>query len=262
MRRRVRYEHRLRSRVTRERGCLSSLPASTSELLGLRAGLDGTPLTRAEAASQLGISRRAAARLEHSGLRELHVACGGGSGGGRSGAVNARFASLANDAPDLQPADYLPMSDAPDLQKPRGSVEVKGETATSSPPAVETPVGAVSAAAVSANEGNGLLVALLVAAGLAALAALSLVTLRRRGVAMETAAPIPVVFTPPVEPPKPVEPPEPAAPAPVTVIRPAPPAPASTETPRATKVARSASVVASAAASFAVRELVRRRRRR
>ena len=134
---RHRYERRLRSQVKREQACLGSLPARTRQLLGLRAGLSGAPRTRAEAATELGISVRSAARLERSGLRELHVACGGatapGSGGGRSGAVNARFVTLASHAPALQPAAYLPMSNAPDLQRPRGQGEVQGATATSSP---------------------------------------------------------------------------------------------------------------------------------
>jgi hypothetical protein len=257
--RRHRYERRLRSRVKREQACLGSLPATTRRLLGLRAGLSGAPRTRSEAAAELGISTPSAARLERTGLRELHVACGGAvatGGGGRSGAVNARFVSLANDAPALQPAAYLPVSGAPDLQKPsQGQGDVKGATATVAPQAAAT----TKTAAAAIDESHGFVWALLVAAGLGALGALALVTTRRRAGAAPQHEP--VVFIPPAPAPQApapvVERSQPEAPAPV---RPAPVIAAQPATN--SKIVRSASVVASAAASFAVRELVRRRRRR
>jgi hypothetical protein len=120
---------------------------ATSELLGLRAGLDGPAVSRGQAAAQLGISRRSAARLEHRGLRALHSACAGTSGGSgsSSGGASTRLVSLATGAPALQPAVYLQSSDAPalrpaaDLGHPRGKQDVKGATASSDPPSPAAP---------------------------------------------------------------------------------------------------------------------------
>jgi hypothetical protein len=180
--------------VRRERACLDQLSMTTSELLGLRAGLSGPPLSRSEVASQLGLSGRRAARIERSGLRALHAACGGstGSGGNASSrAVPARLVSLATGAPALQPAVYLPASSAPDLRPtgdlahpPAGQQGVEGATASSPPPSAAGPVQATATSAALGKDaaGNSVL-PLVLAFCLAALAALFLVGLRRRAVA-------------------------------------------------------------------------------
>ncbi|MEA2471464.1 MAG: hypothetical protein QOE38_2463 [Thermoleophilaceae bacterium] len=180
--------------MRRERACLDQLPATTSKLLGLRAGLGGPPASRAEAASRLGISRSTAARLEHRGLRALHSACGGSStGGGASsstGTAPARLLSLAMGAPALQPAAYLHASSgaatlrpAADLGHPRGSQEVKGVTSSSPPPSAAGPVAAAATSSAIGQDGAGNpSLPIILAACLAALAALMLVGLRRRAV--------------------------------------------------------------------------------
>jgi hypothetical protein len=158
-------------------------------LLGLRAGLNGVPRTRAEAATELGISRRGAARIERTGLRALHVACGGGpaggGNGGSTGAVPARLVRLANGAPALQPASDLPVASAPDLHKPRGSQEVKGETASSAPPSRGggAPVSAAATSSPLGQDGARSGLPIVIAVCLALLAAMALVALRRRAVA-------------------------------------------------------------------------------
>jgi hypothetical protein len=187
--------------VRRERACLDQLPMTTSELLGLRAGLSGPAMSRSEAASQLGISRRHAALLERRGLRALRAACGGAGGGRGSsgGAAPARLVSLTTSAPALQPAIYLPASGAPelrpagDLEHQRGSGAVKGVTASSPPPSPSpSDTGLVPAAATSAGLGEdaagGSALPIVLAACLAAFAALMLVGLRRRAVANQRGA--------------------------------------------------------------------------
>jgi hypothetical protein len=283
---------------------------TTSALLGLRAGLDGPPASRSNAASQLGISRRQAARIERRGLRALRTACGGGGGGrgSSSGGAPARVVSLAAAAPALQPAVYLPASTAPvlrpasDLEHPRGSGAVKGVTASSPPPS-PSDTGLVPATATSAGLGEdaagGSALPIVLAACLAALAALMLVGLRRRAVAMQRGAMVSAAVAAP-------RPPDARTPRTATSATPhgaapAPMPPAAAEAPEAERhgstpaaastsgwagpsadrpaaaasstrptspaaahprVTRSASVVASGLLSFAVRELVRRRRRR
>jgi hypothetical protein len=206
--RRQRYERRLRARVKRERACLGSLPGTTRELLSLRAGLDGPPLSRGEAAGELGLTRRGAAQLERSGLRELHVTCGGGTApaGGQSGGAPSRLVALANGAPTLQPASMLTASEESSSDEPRGSQEVGGVTADSgadepSPSAdhsreSESTVPA-NAGAIGADGSSSTTFPLVMAAILAGLAALVLVTLRRRAVATQGARGAgPSTFTP------------------------------------------------------------------
>jgi hypothetical protein len=271
--------------VRRERGCLGFLPTTTRELLGLRAGLNGAPRTRSEAAMELGISRQSAARLERSGLRALHLGCGGsspGSGsGGSTGAASARLASLAQGAPALQPASYLPASSAPslrpavDLKRPRGSQGVDSATASSPPPSSGN--GPVSAAATSSPLGEdgsgGPGLPIVMAASLAALAALMLVALRRRAVAQQRGSTMSAAVAAPVATPRRVPDPAPVPPTHESTgwvgpsadpsPTPAPSAP-KPEAPGsdASRLARSATVVASSVVSFAVRELIRRRGRR
>jgi hypothetical protein len=295
--------------VRRERACLDQLPMTTSELLGLRAGLSGPALSRSQAASQLGLSRRHAALLERRGLRALRAACG--EGGSSGGAAPARLVSLATSAPALQPAIYLPASGAPelrpagDLEHQRGSGAVKGVTASSPPPSPSpSDTGLVPATATSAGLGEdaagGSALPIVLAACLAAFAALMLVGLRRRAVAMQSGSTISAA----VAAPRPSAARTPrtgtsAAPAPTPAAAPTQPAaaeaagaerhasspaaattsgwagpsadrpgaPASPTRPTSPaaahpRVKRSASVVASGLVSLAVRELVRRRRRR
>jgi hypothetical protein len=279
--------------VRSERGCLGSLPSTTRELLGLRAGLEGSPLSRPEAASQLGLSTRTAARLESRGLRALHVACG--SGGGSGATVPASLVRLANGAPSLQPASYLRVSSAPalkparDLDKPQGS-QGRGEDSsrpfTGGDGGGGGPISAAAAtsAAISDDGSGGPGPGLIVAMCLATLVALLLVGLRRRAVVRQRGA----TMTPAVAAPAAVTPAPAPAPAPVEQPReieaPAgpPEMPAggwsgpSAEPPEAaalkpseqaarrdsSRASRAATVVASSVVSFAVRELARRRRRR
>jgi hypothetical protein len=240
--RRQRYEQRLRNRVRSERACLGSLPPTTRELLGLRAGLGGSPLTRSEAATQLGISRSTATRLERSGLVALHSACGGpssaGGNSGANGAASARLIGLAQGAPALQPAVYLPASTAPslrpaaDLHHPRGKQQVEGATASSPPPSSSS--GPVSAAATSSplgQGGGGSSLPIVMAACLAALAALMLVALRRRAVVQQRGSAMTAAVATPVR--------TPSAPrnGPAPVVEPAAPAPSPPQD-RATAPAR------------------------
>ncbi|HEY0630975.1 MAG TPA: hypothetical protein VGC98_02885 [Thermoleophilaceae bacterium] len=254
---RRRYEHRLRSRVRSQRGCLDSLGRTTRRLLGLRAGLGGRPLSRGEAASRLGISGRRAARLERTGLRTLRVACGA-DGGGAAQSAPPRVVRLTRSAPALQPASFLPAASAPrlqpavDLQRaPRGRQSVAGTSSSSTPPSGGgAGNGPVSAAATSApfDGGSGPGLAIILAICFATLAVLVLVALRR-GVTGRAS----------------VEPAAAAAPAPprepvATYVPPPRPAdqPAEAST-RTSQAARAATVVASSVVGFAVRELVRRR---
>jgi hypothetical protein len=127
--------------VRRFRGCLDGLAGDQRELLTLRAGLDGPPRTRSNAAALLGISTREAAGLERRGLRALRSACGGtGSSGGGTAAI-ADAVARPDGMPTLQPASYLAASNAPDLERPadlakRGEQDVGGAS-ESSPPAGE-----------------------------------------------------------------------------------------------------------------------------
>jgi hypothetical protein len=232
---RRRYERRLRNRVRRERGCLSTLDHTTRTLLGLRAGLDGPAQSRGSAAARLGLTRRAAARLEHQGLRDLHAACGSvGSGGSAPGPASARVAALAGSAPVLQNASYLPVATAPELRPVadmggrRGQQGVKGASASSSPPSPSQSKSVPATVETGAIGGQhdsgqaGLWVA--VAAMIAALVALLLVGLRRRAVAVERG-------------PRDVAAPPPAAPAP----------PAPVEAPAASTAAMTAAPAAAAA---------------
>jgi hypothetical protein len=284
--------------VRSERGCLGGLPSTTRELLGLRAGLEGSPLSRSEAASQLGLSGRTAARIESRGLRALHLACGGSGGGGT---VPARLVSLASNAPALQPASYLPMASAPalkpasQLHKSRGE-QAAGTESSSHPFTGGDGPGPVSAAAATAaalgddgsgGPGPGLIIAMC----LATLVALMLFALRRRAVARQRGATMtPAVATAAAAPAAVAAPAHDHAPAeseaPTTTFA-APPIEArpaetgwtgpSADPPEAaalkpseqaahrdapSRISRTATVVASSVVSFAVRELARRRRRR
>ena len=245
------------------RACLDSLGPTTRRLLGLRAGLDGAPLSRGETASRLGISSRREARLERNGLRTLQVTCGGGGGSTRS--APPRVVRLANAAPALQPASFLPASSAPQLEpavqlaKPRGRNGVGGTSSTSTPPSGGSAGGGpLSAAATSApldSTGPGPGLAILMAACLATLAGLLLFALRRRAVRPQrpepvaAAAPAPspepvATYVPPPSPPEPVEPAQPTTP-----VR------------TSSRATRAATVAATSAIGLALRELIRRRRR-
>ncbi|MEA2422445.1 MAG: hypothetical protein QOF55_1544 [Thermoleophilaceae bacterium] len=156
-------------------------------MLGLRAGLDGAPQSRRDAALQLGISVSRAARLERRGLRTLNATCGGSQTSAASqsagGGATARVISLAGAAPALQPATYLPAAATPAAgSHPRGSQAVKGETATSSPSSSGN--GPISVAATQtsfpAGRAGTNALPLVLAVCLAALATLLLVAQRRR----------------------------------------------------------------------------------
>jgi hypothetical protein len=260
--------------VRREQGCLGALPPVTRALLGLRAGLDGAPLSRPDAAARLDIPRSTAARLERGGLRALHSACAGG-GGSSSSSSPTRLVALAAGAPTLQPAVFLPASNAPslrpasDLSKPRGSGGVKD--ATSSSPGSGSGSGSGSsggsgggssvlpaASSTSAASGSANW-AILLALCLAALGGALLITLRRRAVvasrvrsatALDTPPPARVRARPPAVPPATPTPPaappiattaakaaQPVAPAPKPSVT-APPSPASPVSPPAPTAAQ------------------------
>jgi hypothetical protein len=191
---------------------------------------------------------------------------------------------------------------AADLGHPRGRQQVKGVTASSPPESAAGPVAALATSSAIGQDGAGTAtLPILLAACLAALAALLLVGLRRRAVATQRGAvvasavagpapareipaaratPTAATTVPPVPAPgaETADPAPPAAeasePAPPpssgwagpSADHPAPTAPPTAEAQPAAsaraRVTRSASVVASGLVSLAVRELVRRRRRR
>ncbi len=288
--------------MKRERGCLSSLPATTRELLALRAGLDGAPQSRAAAADQLGIPRHRAAQLEHSGLRALHVACGGRASGADGGAAaDPHTLALVGNAPPLQPVAYLrASSDAPSAVSQNAGGEADTSDGSSAPesdtsgthPFTGGDNPRVPAAAVASDETGSPALTVLMACLLAALAALMLMALRHRmrnrPVAQGTVTQASALAAP-AAPARQVEPepePEPVEPEPLPVepqqareepkpiaTAPALPSPAestpqpSARDPQPTQardrnLSRSAGVVASGIVSFAVRELVKRRRGR
>jgi hypothetical protein len=134
-RRRVR-EHRVRRVIRRLSGCLGALDDDTARYLSLRGGLDGPPLTRGEAAEEVGISSQEAARVERNGLRGLRSACGGSGRGTVSSPGAARTLADSGSMPALQPAVLLehtgggkPLAEP---QKLRGRQEVQGEEQSSS----------------------------------------------------------------------------------------------------------------------------------
>jgi hypothetical protein len=131
--------------VVRLQGCLGGVADDSRQVLELRAGLDGEPLSLGETAEQLGISDERVAHLESRGVRQLRTlgrggACGGGSaGGGGSGAGGPRdAASLGlSGLPELQPAILLasmpelkPMREVAD-DRDRERQDVLGATASS-----------------------------------------------------------------------------------------------------------------------------------
>jgi hypothetical protein len=245
-----RYEHRLRSRVREHRGCLDALGGTTRRLLGLRAGLEGRPLSHGDAASRLGISSRRATSLERTGLRTLQVACGVSAAPASPG-----VARLAGSAPALQPASFLvPATSAPDLKpavaltKPRGSHAVEAASATSRPSGAAGG-GPVSVAAALESGSSGPAVAMILALCLATLAVVLLVALRRSVAGRREPQPAAAAA------PAPAPPPEPAA----TYV---PPQQSAEQEPPAarpaSRAARAATVAATTAVGVIVRELVRR----
>jgi hypothetical protein len=117
--------------------------------------------------------------------------------------------ALADGAPTLQPASMLTASDESSSREPRGRQDVGGVTADSgaepAPSAddsreTESPVPA-NAGAVGADGSSSTTFPLVIAAILAGLAALALVTLRRRAVATQAGGRAGTsTFTPPAEP--------------------------------------------------------------
>jgi hypothetical protein len=135
----ARAEARRRQRRSRDRrvghtvrqlsGCLGLLSEDQRDFLSLRAGLDGSALTRGEAARELGITRSQGARLERGGLRSLRSTCGGG--GGLATSYGQTIAAVATGGlPALQPQGLLAVSSEarPLLSTERlaGSQEVAG----------------------------------------------------------------------------------------------------------------------------------------
>ncbi|MFL5912640.1 MAG: hypothetical protein ACJ768_18995 [Gaiellaceae bacterium] len=129
---------RLRREVKNMSGCLGSLPTMQRRVLGLRAGLAGTALSRQGAARRLGISGARELRLERGGLRSLRgSARAGGCGGSGSSGQASQIAARSFAIPQLQPTVMLSHPAA--LVSP-GSLSgsprqgVKGESASSSGP--------------------------------------------------------------------------------------------------------------------------------
>jgi Sigma-70, region 4 len=279
--RRARERH-VRAEVRRLSSCLSSLPATERRYLSLRAGLNGAPESRGEAADDVGIPRSHARDVERRGLRRLRSACGGGGGGGSTRAQT--LAHTTTQMPTFQPTSLLVATggsaptefvDQKELGK-RGKQAVKGESATSSPEPNHNeghPEAAVPSKPLSTASSDGIGAAwIAILAALALMAAVTMLALRsRRGghtetVTAATAAtgvPIAPPPTPAREPQPEPEPeadaePEPARqPPPVVSAPPQPPEPHGRDY---RKAARPAAMIASGILSFAARELMRRRR--
>jgi hypothetical protein len=275
-RRRQTQERNMRRSVRRMRDCLGSLPQSQQRYLSLRAGLDGAPRSAGQAAQELGVSRSQGLRIERSGMRNLRSAaangCGSGpgatsktvaSGGSAVGMTFARtFASRATGMPRFQPAMRLVADTNPlvDPSKLRGSQQVGGIVASSGSTndgwAEPAPLAAVKRSSPVATSSSPLTLWIILAGVLALMGITAFVGIRRRSEpAAATSMFVPFSQTLDVEP---APMPEPRRHQPTQVARPAA-RPVRDEAQHDHR--RAAALVASGIASFAVRELMRRRRR-
>jgi hypothetical protein len=178
-------ERRLRSEVRRFSGCLGELGGRQRRFLSLRAGLDGAPLSRGEAAREVGIPRSEARGVERRGLRALRAACGG-----RVAAQTGPRTIGMNHMHTLQPASLLVATGGAaslqlvDQRQLAGRQGVKGENASS--PKQSSPGGsgpapqsAVTSRPLASASSGGLSAAwIAVAAALALMTALAILGMR------------------------------------------------------------------------------------
>ena len=64
----------LRNVLAHLEGCLPALPAIDRQVISMRAGLNGAPLTRPQVGARLGLSRQAVRQTEHRALNRLQYA--------------------------------------------------------------------------------------------------------------------------------------------------------------------------------------------
>ena len=98
----------LRSVLEQLEGCLPALAAVDRRVISLRAGLAGSPLTRAQVGRQLGLSRTAVRNSERRALNRLQYAA---ATTGCAGAVVGPFdpAGIGNLSPQLVLAGAVPV---------------------------------------------------------------------------------------------------------------------------------------------------------
>ncbi len=254
------HERHVRAEIRRFSACLDSLAPTERSYLSLRAGLEGPPLSRGQAADRAGIPRAQARSVERRGLRKLRRACGGG------GSTRAHtIATTTSRMPGFQPASLLAATGgstaAPQLvdQRQLGKQQLKGEHATSPPPSEAPKEAAITSHPVASASSGGIGAAwIAILAALALMAAVATVVLRGRRNAQPAVLIAPAPAREPDPEPEPEPQPEAPQPAPVAIT----PPPASAE-PRGhdyRRAARPAAMIASGILSFAARELMRRRR--
>jgi hypothetical protein len=252
------HERHVRAEIRRFSSCLGSLAPTVRSYLSLRAGLEGPPLSRGQAADRSGIPRAQARGVERRGLRKLRSACGGG------GSTRAHpIATTTSRMPSFQPASLLAATGgsttAPQLvdQRQLGKQQLNGEHATSPPPSEAPKEAAITSHPVASASSGGIDAAwIAILAALALMAAVATVVLRGRRDAQPAVLIAPAPARQPDPEPEPQ--PEPPQPAPAAITPPpAPPEPRGHDYRRA---ARPAAMIASGILSFAARELMRRRR--
>jgi hypothetical protein len=99
----------LRSVLSHLEGCLPELPAIDRRVISMRAGLNGTPLTRPEVGAKLGLSRQAVRNTEQRALNRLQYAA---ANTGCAGTVVGPFdaAGIGNLMPQLLSAGPVPVN--------------------------------------------------------------------------------------------------------------------------------------------------------
>jgi hypothetical protein len=208
---------------------MGALDEQHRHYLSLRGGLDGPPRSRGQAAHEMGISRRKAARLEREGMRSLRAACGSGSGTVTSAGAASTLAASGS-MPALQPAVLLERAGGGrplvSPQRLAGRQEVRGARKSSGkpPPGSSVPSTAATTHPVAAATTSGasaiwivLAAALILTSALTVLPLRGVVVRRHRAQAATAGAATAGAATaepPPVAPvPAPSEPEERAAPA-------------------------------------------------
>ena len=99
----------LRSVLAHLEGCLPALPAIDRQVITMRAGVNGTPLTRPQVGARLGLSRQAVRNTERRALNRLQYAnANTGCGGTLVGPFDV--AGIGNLTPQLLFAGAVPVS--------------------------------------------------------------------------------------------------------------------------------------------------------
>jgi hypothetical protein len=99
----------LRSVLSHLEGCLPALPAIDRQVITMRAGVNGTPLTRPQVGARLGLSRQAVLNSERRALNRLQYAnANTGCGGTLVGPFDV--AGIGNLTPQLLFAGAVPVS--------------------------------------------------------------------------------------------------------------------------------------------------------